>query len=110
LKKIQVHLGREVSAPELARLLQDVGATQGATTKAMGNERQKEHARHWHMTRGKGGGTLEVTLDRGNESITVAVHDNRQGNWAGEALDWLGSALQESVAQQATGLTSAPEA
>lgn len=42
---------------------------------------------HWHLVRGRGSGTLEITwLDR-DDLIIFSVHDNRRGNWAGEALE-----------------------
>ena len=41
---------------------------------------------HWHIVGlRKGMGTVEVTYIPSTGSLTVLVHDNRRGFWAGEA-------------------------
>jgi len=50
---------------------------------------------HWHITgRAKGMGTVEVTYLRSNGRLTVLVHDNRQGFWAGEAYENLAEKMK----------------
>jgi hypothetical protein len=41
---------------------------------------------HWHISgRKKGMGTVEVTYAPSDGRLTVLVHDNRRGLWAGQA-------------------------
>ncbi len=42
---------------------------------------------HWHLSAGQGSGTLEVTIDRVRKVVTVSVHANRRGTWAGAAVE-----------------------
>jgi len=45
---------------------------------------------HWHITGlKKGMGTVEVTYLPLSGTVTVLVHDNRRGIWAGRAYDRL---------------------
>ena len=53
---------------------------------------------HWHL-RGlkKGMGTVEVTYTPSVGTISVLVHDNRQGFWAGQAYLRLSREILRSV-------------
>ncbi len=43
---------------------------------------------HWHVAGlQKGMGTVDVTYLPSSGMLTVAVHDNRRGFWAGEAYE-----------------------
>ena len=48
---------------------------------------------HWHATRGEGSGTLEFTHDPEASCLIVSVHDDRRGEWAGEAAPAVATAL-----------------
>jgi hypothetical protein len=50
---------------------------------------------HWHITAGKHAGTLEVTIDPGRRVVTITVHANRRGTWAGDAAEAWAHALSE---------------
>ena len=48
---------------------------------------------HWHLKRGTGRGTLEVTLWPERRRLWLSVHTNRGGEWVEAALDRLAQAL-----------------
>jgi len=52
---------------------------------------------HWHI-RGleKGMGTVEVTYLPSNGGLSILVHDNRQGYWAGQAYLELAGRLEKT--------------
>lgn len=53
---------------------------------------------HWHMTGlRKGMGTVEATYLPSNGSLTVLVHDNRRGFWAGRAVEELANKIKEQL-------------
>jgi hypothetical protein len=54
---------------------------------------------HWHVTRGKRSGTLDFTFDPWARRVTIAVHDNRRGQWAGTAAESLSRRLQHDLAK-----------
>ncbi len=50
---------------------------------------------HWHITgRAKGMGTVEVSYLPSMGRLTVLVHDNRRGFWAGEAYENLAKEMK----------------
>ena len=50
---------------------------------------------HWHITgRTKGMGTVEVSYLPSMGRLTVSVHDNRQGFWAGKAYENLAEKMK----------------
>lgn len=57
----------------------------------------KGEAMHWHI-RGlrKGMGTVEVTYLPSTGQLTVLVHDNRRGTWAGQAYKDLAHEIEKS--------------
>jgi hypothetical protein len=54
---------------------------------------------HWHMTRGRGSGTMEFTFDPRARRVTIAVHDNRRGQWAVTAAESVSRRLQHDLAK-----------
>ena len=53
---------------------------------------------HWHITGlKKGMGTVEVTYLPSSGKITVLVHDNRRGTWAGEAYQKLPQKIEKRL-------------
>jgi len=52
---------------------------------------------HWHIKGLRiGMGTVEVTYLPSSGSLTVLVHDNRRGSWAGRAFSELAHAFRKS--------------
>ncbi len=50
---------------------------------------------HWHIAGAeKGMGTVEVTYLPSSGGLTVSVHDNRRGFWAGQAFENLARKLE----------------
>jgi hypothetical protein len=58
----------------------------GLTIRLQGTLRTIPGSTHWHLTRGPRSGTLELTYDPQLCLVIVAVHNNRRGTWAGEAV------------------------
>ena len=53
---------------------------------------------HWHITGlRKGMGTVEVTYLPSSGTLTVLVHDNRRGNWAGQAYERLARKIEKRL-------------
>jgi hypothetical protein len=52
---------------------------------------------HWHLSKGKGSGTLEVTFDPARSEMRVSVHENRRGRWAGDALQSFTATLEAEL-------------
>jgi hypothetical protein len=52
---------------------------------------------HWHIRKGRGSGTLEVTLDATASELRVAVHENRRGSWAGATLESFAASLKATL-------------
>ena len=53
---------------------------------------------HWHITGlKKGMGTVEVTYLPSSGTLTVLVHDNRRGTWAGQAYEKLAQKLEKRL-------------
>ncbi len=51
---------------------------------------------HWHITGlKKGMGTVEVTYLPSSGTLTVLVHDNRRGIWAGRAYEKLAQKIEK---------------
>jgi hypothetical protein len=56
---------------------------------------------HWHITGlKKGMGTVEVTYLPSSGTLTVLVHDNRRGIWAGQAYERLAKRIQKRLASR----------
>src|SRR6266571_3148550 len=84
---------------ELQRELGTWSKRNDAELKPMGrlarNHKTPEESMHWHITgRTKGMGTVEVTYVPSKGRLTVLVHDNRQGFWAGEAYENLAEKMK----------------
>src|SRR3989442_11739751 len=53
---------------------------------------------HWHITGlKKGTGTVEVTYQPSSRTLTVLVHDNRRGTWAGQAYQRLAQKIEKRL-------------
>lgn len=53
---------------------------------------------HWHITGlKKGMGTVEVTYLPSSGTLTVLVHDNRRGTWAGQAYEKLAQKIEKRL-------------
>lgn len=53
---------------------------------------------HWHISGlRKGMGTVEVTYLPSSGTLTVLVHENRRGFWAGHAYEVLAREIKEKV-------------
>lgn len=51
---------------------------------------------HWHISGiRKGIGTVEVTYLPSSAKLTVLVHDNRRGTWAGQAYKTLSREIEK---------------
>ena len=53
---------------------------------------------HWHITGlKKGMGTVEVACLPSSGTVTILVHDNRRGSWAGRAYDRLAQKIEKKL-------------
>jgi len=53
---------------------------------------------HWHITGlKKGMGTVELTYLPSRGTLTVLVHDNRRGIWAGKAYEKLAQKIEKRL-------------
>ena len=81
-----------MSQLEVQKLLLTWTRRHGAEVRPMGRlaRRYKTEGEtmHWHI-RGlqKGMGTVEVTYLPSTGKLTILVHDNRRGTWAGQAYE-----------------------
>jgi hypothetical protein len=104
LQKIDLQVRPHLNGFNIQRMLETWAGPQGAETMPMG--RQVRHYKtegenmHWHI-RGlqKGMGTVEVTYLPSSGKLTVLVHDNRRGSWAGQAYENLAHEIDEKAGQ-----------
>jgi hypothetical protein len=85
---------RQISQRELEKVLAKWARGQAAELKQMGRLARPYKSRgdgmHWHLSGiEKGMGTVEVTYLPSSGKLTVLVHDNRRGKWAGRAYKLL---------------------
>lgn len=90
MQKREIIVRLQMSYPELQEVIAALARRYDAEVRPMGRlvrryKTQGEHM-HWHISGvGKGTGTVEVTYLPSNGRLTVLVHDNRRGTWAGQA-------------------------
>ncbi len=90
---------------ELEKFLGSWSDSHDAELKPMGrlvrNYRTAGEDMHWHITgRSKGAGTVEVTYLPSIGRLTVLVHDNRRGLWAGDAYRSLAEEVNRLFSRQ----------
>jgi hypothetical protein len=81
----EVPLATGTTLEQIVAWLAHYGENSGLTIRSQGTLRTVPGSTHWHLTRGRGSGTIELTYDPRHWLVIVAVHDNRRGTWAGEA-------------------------
>jgi Uri superfamily endonuclease len=91
-----------MSQSEIQDILRTWAKQQSAEMRPMGRlvRRYKSAGEnmHWHITGLRTGmGTVEVTYISSIGSLTVLVHDNRRGFWAGKAFGKLAQEIKETV-------------
>ena len=87
---------------ELQNLLEVWAGREDAVVRPMGRlvRRYKSGGEkmHWHITGlRKRMGTIEITYAPSVELLSVLVHDNRQGTWAGNAYKTLAHQLDKQI-------------
>ena len=91
-----------MSQSQLEAVLTAWAREQQAEVKPMGRlvRRYKTEGEniHWHITGlKKGMGTVEVTYLPSTGALTVLVHDNRRGVWAGHAYESLTQEIKNKI-------------
>ena len=64
---------------------------------------------HWHVKRGSGRGTLEITFAPGPNRLWLAVHAGRKADWIDEALTTLPARIARHVEGVAPSFAVEPE-
>ena len=91
---------RQLSRVEVQEMLEAWTTRRGADVRAMDRlvrrYRTEGENMHWHIAGDrKGMGTLEVTYIPSTGKLTVLVHENRRGYWAGQAYADLAHDIEE---------------
>jgi len=100
LKKLEIRLRPGISAMKIREAVAGWARLNDAEVKPMGRlvrpYKTSGENIHWHI-RGsrKGMGTIEVTYLPSSGELSVLVHDNRQGHWAGQAYVELARRLEK---------------
>ena len=102
MKKREIVLSTPMTKRDLGALVSTWAQLEDAKVRPMGRlvRRYKTEGEslHWHITGlKKGMGTVEVTYLPSSGKITVLVHDNRRGTWAGEAYQKLAQKIEKRL-------------
>jgi hypothetical protein len=98
LLKREILVQPDLSQLKVQKMLIDWASIQDAEVRPMGRlvrrYKTKGENMHWHIAGlRKGMGTVEVTYSTSSGKLTVLVHDNRRGFWAGTAYKELAGQL-----------------
>ena len=90
MQKIEILVKPKTSRLEIEEMLGAWAKQNLAKVRAMGRLVRRYKTRgenlHWHIAGlRKGMGTVEVTYQPSTGKLTVLVHENRRGDWAGLA-------------------------
>ena len=94
--RYQVQLSPRHTADDVEAWMENLGRREGFAVGPRTSLRTIPHSAHWHLTRGRGAGTVEVTLHPSG-AVVIAVHDNRRGTWALEAAAVLVENVRSSL-------------
>jgi len=102
MQKVEIVVRPRISRFELQRVLKVWAAQYDADLRPRGRLRRQYRTEgenlHWHIVGlRKGMGTVEVTYLPSNGKLTVLVHDNRRGVWAGQAYENLAQEIRERL-------------
>ena len=89
---------------EVQKILKTWAERQNADVKPMGRlvrpYETKGENMHWHIAgRTKGMGTVEATYLPSTGRLTVLIHDNRRGFWAGQAYKELANDIRSLLVE-----------
>jgi|SRR5919109_1616237 hypothetical protein len=98
MRKREILVQPDMSQLKVQRRLIDWASVNNAEVRPMGRlerrYRSKGENLHWHIAGlRKEMGTVEVTYSPSSGKLTVLVHDNRRGFWAGTAYKELAGRL-----------------
>jgi hypothetical protein len=94
LREVRIRLPPSIDPDEVARAVRALAAGDALNAGPPRTLRTIPDSVHWHLTRERGGGTLEVTFDPTLSEVRVSVHENRRGSWAGEAMEPFAASLE----------------
>ena len=102
MKKREIVLSTPMTKRDLGALMSTWAQLEDAKVRPMGRlvRRFKTSGDnlHWHITGlKKGMGTVEVIHLPSDGTLTVLVHDNRRGTWAGRAYDRLAQKIEKKL-------------
>ncbi|HEX4919763.1 MAG TPA: hypothetical protein VFV92_03385, partial [Candidatus Bathyarchaeia archaeon] len=108
--KIDRVLRHPMARSELQNILEAWAGREGAAVKPMGRlvrrYKSKGDNMHWHITGLRDGmGTVEITYTPSARLLTVLVHENRRGTWAGHAYLTLAHQLDQLTRAISRGQT-----
>ncbi len=102
MKKHKIRVPPEMTKLHVQAVLRKWATQHDARVKPMGRlvrrYRTKGESMHWHIAGAhQGAGTIEVTYLPSSGKLTVLVHDNRRGSWAGHAYKDLAHEVEDLV-------------
>ena len=109
MQKVEILVRTRMRQLEVQKILKTWAERQNADVKPMGRlvrrHETKGESMHWHIAgRTKGMGTVEATYLPSTGRLTVLVHDNRRGFWAGQAYKELASEIRLLLEETGPGL------
>ncbi len=98
LKVHSVALHPSITAEDVFARLRALAEHEGFVVGPKRTLRSLPGSAHWHLHRGRGLGTVELTFDPSGPTVTVALHENRRGTWADQVMGQIALRLQSALA------------